>query len=160
MRGVPVEEGKSYQLTIDPSWKSQAGIPLNTGMTKSFFATAADRTSPNHVFWKITSPASGSRDELIVDLGEQMDAVLLRDCLFIRGEKSGFVKGKVKLGNKASQWRFVPDNEWEKDKYYLNIFARLEDLGGNNLNRPFDLDLSKGNYSRAQKMYQRVFRIY
>jgi hypothetical protein len=41
----------------------------------------------------------------------------------------------------------------------LVVEARLEDLAGNNLNRPFDRDVEKGANQKEQKTFTKDFEI-
>jgi hypothetical protein len=40
-------------------------------------------------------------------------------------------------------WKFAPAHPWIAGEYTIAISPLLEDVSGNNLNNPFDLDLSK-----------------
>ncbi len=56
--------------------------------------------------------------------------------------------------NKERAFLFYASESWKAGEYNLRIEGRLEDLAGNNLNRPFDKDLktkgkSKPNESRV-----------
>jgi hypothetical protein len=40
-----------------------------------------------------------------------------------------------------TRWRFVPSQPWKAGRYELVIDMTLEDLAGNRIGRPFDVDL-------------------
>jgi len=47
------------------------------------------------------------------------------------------VRGKWNSNVKADRITFIPDASWIDGDYQLEIEIRLENLSGNNLNRPF-----------------------
>jgi hypothetical protein len=50
------------------------------------------------------------------------------------------VTGKVSVERDETQWRFTPDHPWPAGTYTIVIRTTLEDLAGNHINRPFDVD--------------------
>lgn len=50
------------------------------------------------------------------------------------------VAGAVKVAPDARAWSFVPAAEWEKGAGVLEVDPLLEDLAGNNLLGPFEVD--------------------
>ena len=52
--------------------------------------------------------------------------------------------GKVSLEDQERRWTFTPDNVWRRGRYQLIIHTTLEDLAGNNIGKPFEVDLFEG----------------
>jgi len=53
------------------------------------------------------------------------------------------VSGQISLYKDESAWRFTPNQPWNESEYQIVVETRLEDLAGNNLNRPFDRDTTQ-----------------
>ena len=53
------------------------------------------------------------------------------------------VEGEIIVSNKEKEWTFTPTENWSFPTYRIQIKAELEDLAGNNLNHPFDKDLTQ-----------------
>ena len=87
-------------------------------------------------------PQSSTLQPLDVQFGESLDYSLLLETMVIQNEKGNQVGGKWSIGSKEKNCRFVPDINWQSGNYILKIETRLEDLAGNNLNRPFDRDVT------------------
>jgi hypothetical protein len=62
----------------------------------------------------------------------------------VAGEPDGIVEGKVSLEDQERRWTFTPDNVWRRGRYQLIIQTTLEDLAGNNIGKPFEVDLFEG----------------
>jgi hypothetical protein len=40
------------------------------------------------------------------------------------------------------EWRFTPEQPWKPGEHRITIDPELEDLAGNNLRKPFEVDLT------------------
>ena len=79
-------------------------------------------------------PKTATRDPLIIDFGESLDAALALRLI------TTLVPGQAALGPAERQWRFVPDQPWPPAAVDILIDTALEDLAGNKVGRPFDVD--------------------
>jgi hypothetical protein len=134
--GTAIVEGKHYTLVIDSGWHDARGVRLKDGFEKVFLGGPADRTPPDPKHWRITAPSAGTMQPLIVDFPEPMDFALLRRMLNVAG-----IRGTAATENDETEWRFTPDAPWSAGSYVLNADTALEDISGNRLDRPFDVDL-------------------
>ena len=50
------------------------------------------------------------------------------------------VSGKAAIGPGETEWRFQPDRPWKAAEHQLVINMALEDLAGNRIGRPFDVE--------------------
>ena len=50
------------------------------------------------------------------------------------------ILGKVAIGPGETGWRYTPDRPWTAGKVRLRIDRELEDLAGNSIVRPFEVD--------------------
>jgi hypothetical protein len=139
--GPSLEAGKSYTLVIEREWRDGAGILLKESFQKAFKVTPPDREPPDPARWKIQPPQSGARDPLTINFHEPMDHALAQRLIRVSAESGEAVEGKVALEDQERQWAFTPDNAWRRGRYQLIIQTTLEDLAGNNIGKPFEVDL-------------------
>lgn len=144
--GPALEENKRYTLTVGSSWLDSSGTPLKEAFQKTFRVTAADRDPPDVAQWKINTPRAGSRDALRVEFTDSMDhALALR---MIRVEN---VDGDSQLSAQEKIWSFTPDKPWSPGKHRLLVQTTIEDLAGNNVGKPFEVDLFTGVQKRITR---------
>jgi hypothetical protein len=142
--GPALEAGKSYALVIGREWRDGMGIPLKEGFQKTFKISPPDRVPPDPAQWKIEAPQAGSRDQLAVVFPEPMDHALAQRLIRLTGESGEGVEGKVSLEDQERRWTFTPNTVWRRGRYQLIIQTTLEDLAGNNIGKPFEVDLFEG----------------
>jgi hypothetical protein len=142
--GPALETGKSYTLVIEREWRDGAGIPLKESCQKNFSVAPPDREPPDPAKWKIEAPQAGSRDPLAVIFPEPMDHALAQRLIRVAAEPQGIVEGTVSLDDQERRWIFTPDTVWRRGRYQLIIQTTLEDLAGNNIGKPFEVDLFEG----------------
>src|SRR5262245_48483531 len=142
--GPALEAGKSYKLVIGSEWRDGSGIPLKEGFQKTFKVTAPDREPPDPARWKIEAPQAGSRDQLAVIFPEPMDHALSQRLIRVAAEQGEIVGGAVSLEDQERRWKFTPDTVWRRGRYQLIIQTTVEDLAGNNIGKPFEVDLFEG----------------
>jgi len=51
------------------------------------------------------------------------------------------ISGRTSLAEEERQWSFVPETPWKRGMYRIVIDTALEDLAGNNIGKPFEVDL-------------------
>jgi hypothetical protein len=142
--GPALEAGKSYTLAIGREWRDGVGNPLKENFQKAFKVAPPDREPPDPARWKIEAPRADSRDPLAVVFPEPMDHALSLRLIRVAGDRGGMVEGKVSLEEQERRWTFTPDNIWRRGRYQLIIHTTLEDLAGNNIGKPFEVDLFEG----------------
>ena len=141
-----MEAGKRYALVIDQTWKDGAGSPLEKDFEKVFEVGPPDRTPPDPAQWRIHAP---TRDEpLIISFPEPLDHALAERVIQVVGESDARVAGKVTLDDHERRWRFVPTRPWVGGKYAVIVQTTIEDLAGNNIGKPFEVDLVEPGQTR------------
>ncbi|HUY92097.1 MAG TPA: hypothetical protein VMV10_25370 [Pirellulales bacterium] len=136
--GPAIEEGKSYTLVIDAGWRDAAGRPLAAEVRKTFAVGPPDDTPLDAANWKLDAPAGG-REPLVVEFPEPLDHALLGRLLYV--ERGGEpVAGEIAIDQQETRWRFTPRDAWRPGSYDLVAGKELEDLAGNSLARPFEID--------------------
>jgi len=138
--GQPIAEGRRYTLVIDREWKDARGVPLVEGFRKPFRAGPADRTPPDPKQWRVTPPKVGTTDALVVDFRKPMNYPLLQRMLRVSTTR-GAVAGSAAVALQETQWRFTPREPWTPGAYQLIADNALEDLAGNHIGQPFDIDV-------------------
>lgn len=151
--GNPLKAGLSYTLHISSSWMSKQGTPLKTSYSKHFVTASRDEQSPDPELWNVSAPASGTAAVLRIDLKESLDFSVLMESISILDGGKQPVSGNIQLEHEEQTLLFTPDHNWKGGDYTILIESRVEDLAGNNLNRPFDRDVTV-----AKKEDQQTFR--
>ena len=138
--GSAIVEGRRYTLVIDKELRDAKGTELAEGFRKEFRGGPALRKGIDLKDWKITSPSADSRTALQIDFPRPLDQALLEHVIHVRGP-AGEIAGSVTIDAQETRWRFRPDEPWRAGMLNLVIDMALEDLAGNRIGRPFDVDL-------------------
>lgn len=149
--GPSLEAGRSYTLLIDPNWLDATGTPLRTDFRKQFTVSEPDRDPPDPARWKVESPRAGSRETLIIHFNEPMDHALSARVISVADPAGRRIEGKSTVGMGEQQWSFSPAQPWEAGLHRLLVENTLEDLAGNNIGKPFEVDLFEGVQKRLTR---------
>jgi hypothetical protein len=133
--GPALVVGETYTLVVDAGWRDAAGAPLRTGYRKTFTVTEAERRPIEPSAWRVVTPNAGTRDPLTVEFGRPLDAALALRLI------TADVAGQARLRDGETRWEFVPAVPWTAGEHRLTIDVTLEDLAGNRVGRPFDVDV-------------------
>lgn len=138
--GPALQAGQRYSLVVLPTWLDAEGRPLETRFVKAFRVGPADTTMPNPADWKLNPPSAATRDPLTILFPEPMDHGLLERVIGVVREGET-LPGRVRITDEERCWQFTPDEPWTSGEYRVTVQTILEDLAGNNLKRPFEVDL-------------------
>jgi hypothetical protein len=138
--GPVLESGKTYTLVIDRDWKDANGEPLKEGFKKKFRTAAAEETPPDPKTWRLEAPTAGGRTPLTLTFPKAMDHALLLDMLWVTDDGGRKIAGEIAVTEGETRWRFTPREPWAAGSHRLVADARLEDLAGNAIGRPFEVD--------------------
>ena len=151
--GVPIEDGKSYTLVVEKEWQDARGKALGQGFMKPFRVDPADREPPRLKDWVVTAPVADTLQPVIVEFPEPLDhALLARLVRITTAERREPVRGEILIDRRETRWRFTPDAPWRSGRYYVEVGTVLEDLAGNTLERPFEVDV----FERVEERVARV----
>jgi hypothetical protein len=140
--GPALVAGKRFKLVIDGGWKDATGRPLAKSVEKSFNVAPPDREPPDPWKWKITPPAAGGTAPLTVTFDKPMDhALALRMVRVVDGGGKD-VGGDVALDERETRWTFTSSAAWRPGAYSVVVQTTIEDLAGNNIGKPFDVDMA------------------
>ena len=133
--GPALESGRTYTLVVDRAWQDGRGAPLAEDFRKTFRVAPDLRVPPDPNQWRIDPPHAGTREPLVLTFPKPLDYALLQHEIEIPG-----MRGEVAVAREETEWRFVPDVPWSARDYRIVIRTTLEDVAGNHINRPFDVD--------------------
>jgi hypothetical protein len=151
--GVVIEPEETYTLIIDPTWKDATGRSLGKEAQKTFRIGAPDYESPKVANWEYEFPDAGTLEPLVIHFKESMDHALAGRLLTVSSPTETDLKGRIILKNEESQWYFYPEAPWAAGEYTIRVDSDLEDLAGNNLNRPFDREISPEALKTVEQDY-------
>ncbi len=157
--GNPLHREEKYTLIVLKGWKNTVGSPTQENYTREFVTTARKEQSPDPSQWKINLPAAQSTQGLSIEFNQPLDHFLLLESLMIKDASGKTVAGNFVPDRQDKSCIFTPGHSWIAGKYSLVIRSRLEDLAGNNLNRPFDRDVTKTKQPSTQASYSIDFLI-
>ncbi len=141
--GSPLKQGERYTLHVNKSWQSKNGVQLAKKYSKTFVTINRDEESPDPLTWKVSAPSSNNKQPFEIRFPQPLDYFLLKECITILNSNGDIVSGEMVIDDEERILRFVPDEPWTKGTFALRIESRLEDLAGNNLNRPFESNVRK-----------------
>jgi hypothetical protein len=138
--GPVLRANSKHTLVVTGSWRSTSGVALGKEVRFDFQVGPADHEMPMMQKWQITAPKSGTREPLAVHFDEPLDPAITTSALSVhRGSESVPVEIEVDGLN----WRAIPAQPWTAGAYELRADPNLEDLAGNNLTKPFEVDVSE-----------------
>jgi hypothetical protein len=140
--GPVLEAGKEYTLAIDGDWLDALGNPLENGCRRTFVAGPPDLTCPDPKSWKVQPPRAGTREPLVVLFPEVLDQALSLRLVTVDNDAGESVSGQASTAAEETAWTFTPRDPWRPGRYRLSIGTDLEDLAGNSVARPFEVDLT------------------
>ena len=135
--------GRAYTLAVDPGWPDADGRPLGRGASKTFVAGPADDASPDPKTWTIARPAPGSAGPLRVTFADPLDRATVASGLTLLDPAGAPVPGTAIARPDGTGWDFAPDRPWAAGVHHLAINPDLEDLAGNSIRRPFEVDIQR-----------------
>jgi hypothetical protein len=138
--GPPLTVGGRFTLEIDAYWRDAAGGLLAEPFRKTITVAAPLRSPIDPDAWRLTPPA-GPTDPLVVDFGRSLDAALAARAITVRRD-GAIVACEVELQAAETRLAFHPTRPWTSGRYSLHAEAILEDIAGNRIGRPFDIDRS------------------
>lgn len=134
--GPPITEGKRYTLVIDADWPDARGVPMVEGFRKNIRGGPARRIPPDPKQWTVSPPKAGTKEALVVDFPVPMNYPLLQRMLQVPG-----IAGAISIARHETEWRYTPEQPWKPGTHQLVVDTGLEDLAGNKIGQPFDIDV-------------------
>ena len=80
---------------------------------------------------------------MIVTFPDALDHGLLSRSLGVARAGGGVVTGVMRIDPGETRWNFTPDADWSAGAYELVVLGVLEDVAGNQIDKPFEVDMFK-----------------
>jgi len=145
-------------LGADPSHEPA----LVVGRSYSLVVTARGRTARrafrvsdpvleavDEKLWRVTAPAVGSLDPLVVHFDRVMDAALCEDELRVLAPSGEVVPTRAVPAHDGTTAWFIPSHLWRAGEHRLVASERFEDVCGNRLGEALDHDVGAGGTPRS-----------
>jgi len=149
--GPALLAGRRYTLVIGSGWRDANGNRLKQAFFKRFTVGPPDRDPPDPRRWGYQAPPSRTREPLAVDLAEPMDSALALRMIHVVDAAGREVPGQPFLTERERIWKFLPLHSWKAGHYSLVVETTIEDLAGNNIGKPFEVDVFEGVAKRLDR---------
>ena len=138
--GRPLAAGRTYTLVIDADWRDAAGQPLVAPFRREFRVGPPRERALDPADWRLDIPVHGTRDPLAVNFPAPLDYGLLQRALRVATGSGQPVDGEIRVEEAETRWVFTPRTPWAPGRYQLVAAETLEDVAGNRIGRPFEVD--------------------
>ena len=139
--GPALETGHHYRLEIDQDWRDADGRPLRSSFVKVFSIHDPDYLQPSPNRWTVEPPRAGTRAPLRLVFDEPLDHAMLQRVLEVQTADGEAVRGEIRVDHGERRWNFRPEDAWQVGRYYVAVDSILEDLAGNSIAQPFEIDV-------------------
>lgn len=140
--GPVFRQGRKYTLVVSGKWPTLDGDRLGKDLVKPITIKAAVDDGIDPKAWKVTAPAD-AESALRVEFGRPLDRVILARSFAVVGPEGRAVPGTAEPADGETTWSFRPAGKWAAGKYILRTDTGLEDVCGNRIGMPFEVDLLK-----------------
>ena len=97
---------------------------------------------------------------MILIFPESLDEALLQRVVVVVNEAGEWVDGVVEVSDIETRWAFSPSEPWVAGSYRVEIETILEDLAGNSIARPFEVEQRRSeSYRQGPKTVSLSFKI-
>ncbi|HEY5315290.1 MAG TPA: hypothetical protein VIK18_22350 [Pirellulales bacterium] len=138
--GPVLRSGEQYTLVVQASWLDAQNRPLRQALAKHFRVGPPIASAIDPAQWQLRVPAGGSRDPLAIDFLWPLDHALLQRMLAVRSAAGTPIEGEVRVSHEERRWELRPALPWPLGKFEVVVDRALEDLAGNRIGRPFEVD--------------------
>lgn len=139
--GRPLHAGERVMLRVDATWRDQFGVPLRRTFEKTYRVGKADQQPITLQSWHVSEPRAGTREPLIVTFAKPLDHGLLLRALGVESPRGDALRGDVTIAQHERAWSFVPAAAWVAGTHQLLVLSILEDMVGNQIGKPFEVDM-------------------
>ena len=157
--GRPLSADRRYTLAIDAAWRDAAGQPLVAPFRREFRVGPPRERALDPAAWRLDLPAGGTRDSLAVRFPVPLDYGLLQSALRVTTSTGRPLAGEIRVEQGETRWTFTPRAPWRAGEYQLVAAATLEDVAGNRIGRPFEVDAAEARGSERARGAVVPFRI-
>lgn len=149
-----------YTFVISQTWRNTSGIPLQADRQFSFRTIEADHECPAMERWQIRAPHPGTLEPLKIVFDEPLDDAMLMDAIRVTsGDSAKQIPLAVRILEHGRVWQGRPNAPWQAGDYAYAVNPDLEDLAGNSLAKPFEVDLAAKQNAQSSQPLSKTFRI-
>jgi hypothetical protein len=145
--GPPLVVGARCALDVSAGWRDAAGARLAEPFRRQITVGPPLRGALDPADWRLTPPA-GPDQPLAVDFPHPLDAALALRAFAVRGSGTE-IDCRASLERNETRLLLSPEHGWRAGRYSLVADPVLEDIAGNRIGRPFDID-TRAIDTRAQ----------
>lgn len=158
--GPILEEGHRYTLVIDNRWEDVAGRPLTAEVRRTFVVGPPEDRPVDPERWSLIAPRARSDAPLMLRLARPLDHALLEGMVWVVNAAGKPVAGTLTVGGGERVITFAPAKPWTRGEYRLVVDTRLEDVCGNRVGEPFEVDVFKPVERKIRtKTLERTFTV-
>ncbi len=154
--GPVLVPGKKYSLVIDKGWPDADGRPLAADFEKRFAAGPMIEERIDAKQWQLAPPRAGTQGALVVRFPRPLDRALLEWTIVVENAAGQRIDGEITIADQERRWELKPAAAWQAGEYSLVVDTRLEDSAGNNLARPFEVDVFREVEQRINAEHVRL----
>jgi len=145
--GPVLREGARYRLEISGRWRDESGRPLGETLRHDFAAGPPAEDRPDPAAWRLAMDG----DAPVLHADRLLDPVTAREAISaIRADGTPVEDLEPEIlalegadGTMASAIRLRRVEAWTSENYWIVVDPKIEDLAGNSLARPFNVDLQR-----------------
>ena len=152
--------GQKYTVFVDESWRDASGQPLAAPFRREFRVGPPEERAIDPATWRLEAPLESTRDPLVVSFPKPLDYGLLQRALTVSSLRGERVPGDIRLEAGETRWLFIPHAAWRAGEYRLLASSILEDVAGNRIGRPFEVEaLASGRVETEATSAALPFRV-
>ena len=162
--GPVLEPGRFYEFRVSEKWRTESGKHFNREAKFRFSTHPPDKIQPRPKDWKLTV----LEKTLKIRTGDLLDPVSARKSIRVKDKtgKEVAIESMKLLGQPVKDLETpietlieVEFSRWKPGEYLLVVDPALEDLAGNSVARPFNVDLSKAPVSGKPEAVELGFAV-
>jgi len=138
--GRALYAGRAYTLDVDATWRDAEGQPLKEAYRHRFRAGPPDERPLEVKDWRVTTPAAGTRNQLVVTFPGPLDRGLLGRAIGVTSGGESVLPGDVRIEAQETRWVLLPRDPWRRGPHQIVVLSILEDPAGNAIGRAFEVD--------------------
>jgi len=156
--GPVLIEGRHYTLVLDRNVTTTQGVELPADVTLTFTVGPSVHAVLDSKEWTVMAPhaevkLSWPKAPVELRFGRTMDWAMVHEA--VKASAPGIVL--VEECTDGTSWLLYPDSAWTSETHFIEVSPDLEDMAGNNLNRPFEVDVSiKSNARPVERKPVRI----
>lgn len=140
--GPALETGGERTLMIAADFKDAEGGKLGSDFRQTYAVGDAIRAAVTPQLWHITPPPSASQLPLQIRFTRSLDSAMLAHSIQVYSHEGVPIKGSIRVLESETLWQFVPASPWLAQGYFIRVATHLEDVAGNNVLAPMDVELA------------------